>query len=105
MCGDSGIEVAEDEQDGDVRCYFFEDAQIVDLEQVESHLLRCSLFDEVENWGEEDWREGHFATGYPFDYFGERAEGRVQNHRAHFVGIEFGEHYTAETAHAAAPED
>lgn len=54
MCGDSGIEVAEDEQDGDVRCYFFEDAQIVDLEQVESHLLRCSLFDEVENWGEED---------------------------------------------------
>lgn len=88
-----------------MRGYFFEDAQIVNVEQIEPDLLGCSLFDHVENGLEDNQRETDSAAGDALNYFGERSERGIKDECTDFIGVKFCEHDRAETAHAAAPED
>ena len=62
-----------------MRGYLLEDAQIVNVEQIEPDLLGCSLFDHVEDGFQDNQRETDSAAGDALDYFGERPERGIED--------------------------
>ena len=87
-----------------MRVQFFEHAEVVNLEEVEAHLLRGPALDHIQYRFQQHQRQAHLPAGDPLDHLRKGAEGRVQHQRANLVGVQLGEHDCTETAHAPAPQ-
>lgn len=97
------VEIAEDEEDWKMAAQFFENAEVVDREDVETYLLACSLLDHIQKGPQQKQGHLYLPTRDSLNYSAERPERRVQDQSIDLIRVCIGEHDGTKTAHTSAP--